>query len=258
MAGASGILRWLRQSPNGQVVGSRLGAAYIRLVTATTRWRIEGKDGFDALAKAGEPILAVIWHGRLFMSPTWAPPGRRTVAMISNNRDGDLIAAIVGRFGVDAVRGSTYDKAKGREKGGAQAYTAGLETLRGGSVLAVTPDGPRGPRMRAQNGAAQLAVAAQVPVVPIAFSAERGVLTRSWDRFLLPYPFGKGAQVYGPPMTPPPPGDARALIRFRRELEAALTEVTNRADALCGREAVEPEPLTGGPAAKGPAPSPAE
>jgi hypothetical protein len=162
--------------------------------------------------------------------------------MISNNRDGDLIAAIVGRFGVEAVRGSTYDREKGRDKGGKQAYQAGREALEGGAVLAITPDGPRGPRMRAQAGAAQLAIATAAPVVPIGFSVRRGRFARSWDRFLIPLPFGRGAVVYGRAMTPPPPGDPRALARFRRAVEEALTAVTDRADALCGRAPVAPAP----------------
>ena len=243
MSRRAGFARWLRQSSVGRGIASRLGAAYIRLVTRSTAWEIQGKETFDDLV-ATEPggIIAVIWHGRLFMSPTWAPVDRRpTFAMISLNNDGQVIADIVGRFGIDTVRGSTYDRAKRRDKGGAQAYQAALKSLEQRGVVAMTPDGPRGPRMRAQAGAAQLAISTGCPVIPIAFSARRGRLLRSWDRFLVPWPFGRGVQIYGPVMRPPGPG-AADHDAFTRAIEAALTEVTDRADQLCHRPRVAPGP----------------
>jgi len=241
MAGA-GLLRWLRHSPTGQAIGARLGAAYIRLVRATTRWQVEGKEPFDRLARDSAPFIAVVWHGRLFLSPALRPPGREGVAMISNNRDGDLIAAVCERFGIRSVRGSTHDKAKGRDKGGASAFRGALAALRAGAVLAITPDGPRGPRMRAQAGSAQLAAQAGVPVIPVGFSTARARIAKSWDRFLIPAPFGRGAVVYGPPLSAEGT-DAAAVERLRAGIERALREVTDRADALCARPPVPPEAL---------------
>lgn len=240
------IGRWFRQSATGQFLGARIGAAYIRLVHATTRWEIVGLDEFQAAISPGTGVIAAIWHGRLFLSPTWGPKGRRTVAVISNNRDGDLISAIVWRFGVHSVRGSTYDREKRRDKGGAEVYNAALQelTLRN-AVVAITPDGPRGPRMRAQRGVAQLAIETRLPVVPIAFSTVRGKLLRSWDRFLVPWPFGRGVQIFGAPIMPPPPGDDAAETAFLAAIETTLTEITNRADEICGRP-----PVTPGPAAE--------
>ncbi|MEM7507181.1 MAG: lysophospholipid acyltransferase family protein [Pseudomonadota bacterium] len=245
MARGAGIARWLRHSPRGRAIASRLGAAYIRLVTRTTRWQVEGKEVFDALV-ADEPggVIATIWHGRLFMSPTYAPVDRRKViAMISNNNDGELIADIVGHFGVHAVRGSTYDRAKRRDKGGMDAYHGALEGLTAErAVVAITPDGPRGPRMRAQAGAAQLASVAECPVIPIAFSVSRGKILKSWDRFLVPRPFGHGAIVYGRVLRPPAAEEPEAQAGFRQAVEDALTEATNRADTLCAQPLVAPGP----------------
>ena len=82
--------------------------------------------------------------------------------MISNNRDGDLIAALVRRFGALAVRGSTYDREKAQDKGGKEAFAAALEELQTRrAIIGITPDGPRGPRMRAQKGAILLGYSPQ-------------------------------------------------------------------------------------------------
>jgi lysophospholipid acyltransferase (LPLAT)-like uncharacterized protein len=238
-----GLARWLRHSPTGQAVSARLGEAYIRLVKATTRWRVEGREHYDRLLGEGTGVIVVMWHGRLFMSPYWGDRHRRTVAMISNNRDGELIASIVRRFGIHAVRGSTYDHAKARDKGGLRAYVgARRELKRERAIIGMSPDGPRGPCMRAQAGAAQLAIETRCPVQPVTFSTRRGRVLDSWDRFLFPLPFGPGVQIWGEPLHPPPEGDPAAAARFLERIEEALSAITFRADELCGREPVAPGP----------------
>ena len=219
-----------------------LAAAYIRLVRRTTRWTIEGRGHFEALVSGERGFVSCLWHGRLLMAAGFVPPGRRSIAMISRNRDGDMIAAVVRRFGVSAVRGSSYDRAKGRDKDGREAYAGAAAELRRGSVVAITPDGPRGPRMRAQAGVALLALETGAAVLPIAFSTRRGRFLRTWDRFLLPLPFDRGALVFGAPIRPEGRGldGADAL---RAEIETATTAVTERADRLMGRAPIHPDPL---------------
>ncbi len=237
------LARWLRHSKTGRAAAARLGALYIRLVNGTTRWRIEGRERYDRLLAEGTGVIVVMWHGRLFMSPYFGDRQRRTVAMISNNQDGELITGIVGRFGIHSVRGSTYDRGKARDKGGLRAYVgARRELRRERAIIGMSPDGPRGPRMRAQVGAAQLAIETRCPVQPVAFSTRWGRVLASWDRFLLPFPFGPGVQIWGEPLLPPPEGDPEAAEDYLRRIETALTEITDRADALCGREPVQPGP----------------
>lgn len=247
MAALAGILRRIRHSSAARGVVSWIGAQYIRLVNRTTRWHVVGEENFARLSSSKNGLIAVLWHGRLFMSPTFAPEGRRTVAMISNNRDGDLIAAIVWRFGVFSIRGSTYDRNKRRDKGGALALQAGAREVGKGAVLAITPDGPRGPRMRAQTGAAQIAIEQGVSVIPVAFSTVRGKVANNWDRFLIPAPFGRGVIVFGPEMPPPQSSGPGAVARFTAEIEVALTAVTNQADDLCGRKRIQPGPVEPAP-----------
>ncbi|MEM9043199.1 MAG: lysophospholipid acyltransferase family protein [Pseudomonadota bacterium] len=245
MALGVSIAQWLRQSPVGRAIASLTAANYIRLVTWTTRWDVHGWDRIDAFIDAEDRgIIAAFWHGRLFMAATYAPVERRkSIAVISNNSDGQLICDIVAYWGVVSVRGSTYDRQKQRGKGGAKAYRfarRGLEEDK--AVLGITPDGPRGPRMRAQVGTAQLAIDTQCSIIPVAFSVKRGTFLRNWDRFLVPSPFNRGAIVYGVPMRPPvdPTPEEERIFHF--EVEGALNEVTNRADDLCGRDRIQPGP----------------
>jgi len=234
-------VRRLIRALAGSGAAAVLISCYIWLVARTTRWTVTGRDGWDALVARPEGFVCTTWHGRLFLSPTYAPPGKRAVAMISASRDGDLIAAIIGRWGVAAVRGSSHDHARRKAKGGAQAFVAAARELsENGALIAITPDGPRGPRMRAQEGAARLASTEGAPVIAVGFSVRRGRHLASWDRFLLPLPFGRGAIVYSEPRLPPEDRSPQAQARFRAALEADLNEVTNRADDLCGRPHVPP------------------
>ena len=248
MAGrGTSLARRLSRAVAGSNAAAALISFYIWLVARTTRWTVTGRDGWDALVAKPQGFVCTTWHGRLFMSPTYAPPEKPAVAMISASRDGDLIAAIVGRWGVAALRGSSHDHVRRKAKGGVQAFAAAARELgRNGALIAITPDGPRGPLMRAQEGVARLAFTQGAPVIAVGFSVRWGWHLASWDRFLLPLPFGRGAIIYSEPRLPPAEQSPPALARFRRALEADLNEVTNRADALCGRARVLP--ATAGPA----------
>ena len=237
-----GIGGWLRKSPVGRLIAAHIGAFVIRFVNWTTRWERIGAQNYQNLLKDGTGVIATAWHGRLFMAVHWVPRGRRAVAMISRNDDGELIAALVRRFGVVAIRGSTYDRVKGREKGGAEVFAEAVEELtQNNALMAITPDGPRGPRMHAQRGIAQLAIETRAPIQPIAFSVRRGKVLRSWDRFLLPRPFGSGVQIFGEPLWPPEQNDDATADAFLAQIEASLNTLTEQADRMCGREPVRPK-----------------
>jgi len=243
----AGIAGRVRRSGLARAAVAHLGAAYVRLVDATTRWTLEGRQALDeAVGDRSRGFICAVWHGRLFITPTWVIADRECLAMISNNRDGDLIAALVARFGIGTVRGSSHDRAKGRNKGGAGAFRdARVALAERRAAVVMTPDGPRGPLMRAQSGIAQLSIATGCPVLPAAFSSSAGRVMASWDRFLVPRPFGRGAQVFGPLLEPPPPGairDPEAVEAHRVAIERAVTAATVRADALCGRAATMPGP----------------
>lgn len=156
--------------------------------------------------------------------------------LISQHPDGQIIARTVGHFGIDTVEGSTT-------RGGTGAVRAIRRVLDDGGWVGVTPDGPRGPRMRASIGAINLARLSGVSILPLAFSTKRGRVLGSWDRFMLPFPFSKGALVWGDPIDVDRDMTDDALEAIRLELEKRLTAVTDQADEICGRLPIEPAPI---------------
>lgn len=239
------MLARIRRSPFLRGVVARLGAGYIRLIMRTTRWRYDGEANRDALRSGRGKWIVPVWHGRVMLIPGERTKVLNATALISANRDGDIIAACVERFGVPAIRGSSRDRRKpDKEKGGAEVAAEAVALLTGpqDATLVLTPDGPRGPRMRCQPGVAAISARTGVAVMPFACAVNPGVLLSSWDRFLLPLPFGRGGIVFGDPIPAPADQGRETLEAHRRRIEEALNDVTRRADLLAGREPVEPAP----------------
>lgn len=224
--------RFLRSSPWMHLL-SRIAALYIRLVFATTRWEVRGRENVDGLASNGLPAIYTFWHGRMLLMPCFAPQFTRMHVMISLHRDGEFIARTMLRFGFGLVRGSS-------SRDGGKAVREGIKLLKQGENVSITPDGPRGPRMRAQMGAVILARLTGMPILPVTCSGTRGKLLKSWDRFLFLYPFGKAVLAYGTPVLVPLDASPDQCEAARLKLETLLNELTAQCDTACGREAVLP------------------
>ena len=199
-----------------------LAAWIIRALHATMRIRHVGREALDRLEAAGERYIHAFWHGRLLLM-SYSYRGPRITILISKHTDGEYISRTMERLGYHCTRGSTT-------RGGASALRAVVRRIREGYDLGITPDGPKGPRHSVQAGVIEAARLTGVPIVPVTFSARPARALGSWDRFQIPYPFGRGLFLYGEPMQVPRDLDAEAWEGFRSRLERTLTEMTERAD----------------------------
>ncbi len=233
------VLKRLLRSAIVQAVTAALVGLYLDLALRTTRWTVVGEQN-AAASVAGEPTVAAFWHERLPMLPALWLHMRRQGArgtprvLVSKHRDGRFIAAAVRRFGVVVVHGSSSKNGSARdvsEKGGAASVRALLGVLQQAREhVLITPDGPRGPPRRASPGVAQIAGLSGAPVLPIGAQTTRRWALPTWDRMLVPLPWGHGVIVCGRPIIVPREGWEAALPA----IEAALTEAADQADALCG------------------------
>ena len=222
-----------------QSVTARLVGLYLDLALRTTRWTLVGGQ-HAAPATAGQANIAAFWHERLPLLPALWLLMRRQGArgtprvLVSKHRDGRFIGAVVRRFGVRVVHGSSSKDGTARdvsEKGGAQSVRVLLAELEAGEHVLITPDGPRGPRRRAAPGVAQIAGLSGAPVLPVGAQTSRRRVLPTWDRMYVPLPFGRGVIVCGTPIQVPRDG----WEAFIPTIEAALTEVADAADLLCPR-----------------------
>ena len=210
-----------------------LAAGLIALVRATTRW--QGVNEATARAAwAGErPIIVAFWHNRLTMMPYCWRSRKPFHMLISAHPDGQLIAKTVSHFGISTIAGSST-------RGGSDALRGLVKTLKAGESVGITPDGPRGPRMRAGDGALALARLSDVVIVPAAVSVSRRIILKTWDRSIIALPFGRGAMVWGEPLAVPRDADETALAALQARLETELNRVSAIADEMVGHEAMTP------------------
>ncbi|NIZ01516.1 lysophospholipid acyltransferase family protein [Thalassospira lucentensis] len=234
-------MQWYKRIIKSETTRSTLcwlAANYVRFIHSTGRWRTQGGDLPAHYLTEGKPFIVAFWHQRLLMMPyTWiSVAGNRPFNMlISSHRDGEIISRTVGYFGTKTIAGST-----GKGKGGAAALRQIIKALKSGEVVGMTPDGPRGPRMRASDGIVQAARMANVPIFPLTYSASNRKVLRSWDRFVLPLPFSRGVFHWGDPIYVDRKLDDAGIEAKRVELENALTELTQQTDLSLGLDAIPP------------------
>jgi lysophospholipid acyltransferase (LPLAT)-like uncharacterized protein len=206
-----------------QKVLSWVLAIYIRFVFFTSSKHYI----FDAEATpymSGEcNAIFAFWHGRMMMCPTVEPQGRKMHVLISFHRDGKLISDIIAYFGEATISGSS-------SKGGASAVKEILRALKKGDNVSVTPDGPRGPVYVAEMGVITIAKLSGKPLIPVTFSASRHKRMRSWDRFMLAYPFGRIVFCAGAPILISRDTQGADEEQDRLSFEQAMNQLVDQAD----------------------------
>jgi len=231
--------RWLHR-PWAQAGLARLVVGYIHLLERSGRWQLTYDQAVVPLIDARQPFIGACWHGRMLMVfSAWramvaelaVSPPLRAYVMSSPHGDGRLIGLITARFGLRTVWGSS-------QRSGAEAFRAAQRVIADGDIVAITPDGPLGPRMRAQRGVVLLAKRTGVPIVPITFAASNQRMLDSWDRFAVALPFARGTLAFGAPLEIARDVDLEAA---RLMLERRLTELTAAVDQGLGLPPVAPD-----------------
>jgi hypothetical protein len=200
--------------------------AYIRLLHRTMSIEARGREVLAAARKDPGRYILCFWHSRFVLMP-YAYPGGRIVVLSSDHRDAEALVRVLRKFGIEQARGSTSR----RSLTGMRQL---LRKVEDGCDVGMTPDGPKGPRRRAQPGVIAVARFTGLPIVPVGFSASPARRLRTWDRTLVPGFFSKGLFLYGEPIVVPRESDEPAQERCRLALEAELNRVTDAADDAVG------------------------
>lgn len=196
-----------------------LATLFVRFVLATQRVKCVDEERFFGIQ--GGKILC-LWHGRLF-PPTARMRGVDLTVLISLSRDGELITRILSSLGFSAARGSTGSS-------GARALAACIKLLRGGGIVVVTPDGPRGPSGVVTPGVMTMARKSGRPIVPLGCSSRPRLVMGSWDRFMVPLPFARSIVLFGEPVYVPEDADEAAVEALRAGLQKEMRRLQDEAD----------------------------
>jgi hypothetical protein len=213
------------KSPTLAALGGLLGASVARAWMRTLDYKASLSDaGLDpASPQCRGCKLFLFWHEYLLF-PFFLHSLSHVTALLSRHGDADILSRLLYQFRLKAVRGST-------RRGGVAAL---LQLLRQKEImhLAITPDGPRGPRRRMAPGPVYLASKLGLPVVAVGFGADRPWrIARAWDRFAIPRPFARVRAVVGPEVFVPDGVDRHGLEQYRQRIEALLNRLCDEADA---------------------------
>lgn len=237
------MFKQIMQSNVMQAIIGCLIASYMTLVKYTTRWEIEGFEGVSRHIGNGKGLIALTWHSRFMMLPSawkkqWQPPR----VLISMSRDGGIVAHTVRFLGMDTIRGSAKKEGSQKAKGGSRALREMKTLIDTGHCVVITPDGPRGPRQRMNDGALGLAKMSGAPIIPCIFAVKNRKQFNSWDKFVLPLPFGKGRIIWGTPVFIPETADDSELAAIRDVIETEMNFNLSKADTELGHTPTEAEP----------------
>ena len=193
------------------------GALLLRALFATLRLRVHDPHGFLS-APPPRPVIYAFWHNRI-LAITAAflrvyPRGRRGVLVLTSaSKDGMWLGELAGHLGMGSVRGSSSRR-------GATAMRELLERVAEGYDIAITPDGPRGPKYELGSGLVYLAQKAAMPVIPCHARFHGAIRLKTWDRFAIPRPFARLEVTLGEALHVPP--DAADFEAERKRIESVL------------------------------------
>jgi lysophospholipid acyltransferase (LPLAT)-like uncharacterized protein len=193
----------------------RIGAFALRMLAKTWRIRVIGDEGLNAERTARRPVIFVLWHGQM-LPLLYQHRNQAVRVLISEHRDGELVARTAIVLGFGTVRGSST-------RGSGRALLGLVREVEAGHDIAVTPDGPRGPAKSFAPGALIVAQRTGARLVPITAVAKSAWHLKSWDRFMIPKPFARVVISYGP-MTSVDATDVRDAQHEAERIKAIMED----------------------------------
>lgn len=137
----------------------------INFIKITSKIEHINKDKLNKYIENNENFIVCFWHGRLLMMP-FAKLREKGKVMISRHRDGEFISRVVKYFGLDSIRGSFRKKS-------ISSVREIISSLKDKFDIAITPDGPKGPRFKVKKGIIELARLTKTPILPVTYSARK-------------------------------------------------------------------------------------
>ncbi|MBA2292155.1 MAG: DUF374 domain-containing protein [Gemmatimonadales bacterium] len=192
-----------------------IGTPIVNVIAGSWRIDVAADAHRRKLEESGRPFIFLLWH-EVLLPLLWQHRGQGIAIVVSGGREGQYLADYAEGLGYRILSGSS-------NRGGMRALLGAMRVLRGGGMVAVTPDGPTGPRRVVKPGAVRAAQAAGAMILPVHAIVSRSWQLRSWDRMVIPRPGARVAVQYGEPFAVGPGGSG---------LDEAIRQCTTSLDTL--------------------------
>ena len=191
-----------------------LGYLYILFVGITSKIEFNNENFSNKMWNDRKPFILAFWHGQLMMIG-YAWKSKETLNMLASSHSD-------GRFGAYIAGHSNLKNISIEAKNKSPSLRQIFKILNNGDYLGVTPDGPRGPKKKVSEGIIKIAVNSQVPIIPLGFASSKNFKLKSWDSFLITYPFSKCKFVWGEPIFIPSKTSDSELEQYKIYLEEKI------------------------------------
>ena len=198
-----------------------IGYLYILFVGYTSKIQIKNSELPEKLWKENKPFILAFWHGQLMMiGHVWKSKAVLNM-LASSHSDGRFGAYIGNYFNLKNIEVKSKNKSP--------SLRTVFKILKDRNYIGITPDGPRGPNRKVSEGIIKIAVHSQVPIIPLGFASNKNLKLKSWDSFLITYPFSKCRFVWGKPIIIPSSTKDADLDKYKNFLEIKINDCINLA-----------------------------
>ena len=220
------ILKRFSKTKYGQKSIGFLFYLITKFICFSIRWKCYDEDQKSNVINNKDQYIFCCWHNRLFLGPHLLPRNRIINALQSSHSDGMITSIAFKYLGMNVILGSSM-------KGGMQAFRKMVKCIKNGESIAITPDGPKGPKETVKEGVIKLAQITGIPIVPLVWSTKKFKIIDSWDNFVIPFPYSKGIYTFGKPIYVDKKISENNFEILRLEVESEIKRLTELVNYKC-------------------------
>ena len=213
------VIKRFSKTHIGQKLIGFLFYSITSLISRSIRWEYLVENEKSNIFNSNEEYIFCCWHNKLFLGPHLLPRNRIINALQSSHSDGMVTSLAFKYLGMNVILGSS-------KKGGMQAFRKMVKCIKSGESVAITPDGPKGPKEKVKEGIIKLAQITETSIIPLVWTTNKFKLINSWDNFVIPYPFSKGVYSFGKPIYIKKQINEYELETARQNLENEIKRLT--------------------------------
>ena len=213
------ILKRFSKTSTGQKLIGFIFYFITKLISHSIRWEYFEQSKKSKIFDNKHKYIFCCWHNKLFLGPHLLPRNRIINALQSSHSDGMVTSVAFKYLGMNVILGSS-------KKGGMQAFRKMVKCIQLGESIAITPDGPKGPKEKVKEGIIKLAQITDTSIIPLVWATNKFKIINSWDNFVLPYPFSKGVYSFGKPINVKKKINVVEIELVRKNLENEIKRLT--------------------------------
>ncbi len=187
------IIKKFSKNSFGQKIIGIIVFLISKFIFHSIRWDCLSKKEKKIIFKKKQSYIFCCWHNRLFLGPYFLPKHVKINALQSSHSDGMMTAIIFKLININIIFSSS-------KRGGTKAFINMVKAIKNGESVALTPDGPKGPKQKIKDGLIKLSQFTGAPIIPLVWYTKKNKVINSWDKFIIPYPFSKGVYMFGKPI----------------------------------------------------------